>query len=94
MELIRVDPEKRMNRRYAVFVLHTLFGEPAVFCLWGSRQNAYQRHRLIVCPSLEAAQALASAILRRKRRRGYLPAHRPEDRLGQLPKPLPVPQDQ
>lgn len=73
MRLIRVDPEKRMDRWYAVFAILTLFGEPAVLCLWGSRRTAYQRGRLIPCASMEEARERAAAIARRKRRRGYQP---------------------
>jgi len=33
MRLVRVDPEKRMDRWYAVFVFRDLFGTWAVACL-------------------------------------------------------------
>lgn len=71
MWLIRVDPEKRMDRWYAVFAILDLFGEPAVLCMWGSRRTAYQRHRLIPCASTAEARERAAAIARRKLRKGY-----------------------
>lgn len=74
MLLVRIDHEKRMDRWYAVFATMTLFGEPAVLCMWGSRRTAYQRHRLIPCRSPQEARELAERILRRKQGRGYRPA--------------------
>jgi len=71
MRLVRVDPEKRMDRWYAVFVFRDLFGTWAVACLWGSRRTAYQRQRLIPCATEAEARALAEQIVRRKMRRGY-----------------------
>ena len=47
------------------------FGAWAVACLWGSRQAACQRHRLIPCATEAEARALAERIVRRKTRRGY-----------------------
>ena len=71
MQLIRVNPAKRMDRWYAVLTLRDLFGAWAVACFWGSRRMAYQRHRLIPCATEAEARALAEQIVRAKIRRGY-----------------------
>jgi predicted DNA-binding WGR domain protein len=69
--LTRVDPEKHMDRWYAVNVQPTLFDRYSVVCLWGSRRTGYQREKVISADTLEQAQELALKIVRRKMERGY-----------------------
>ena len=69
--MVRVDPEKRVDRWYAVSVQPTLFDEYAVVCLWGSRRTSYQRKKIFARNSLEQACDLAGAIIARKIMRGY-----------------------
>jgi predicted DNA-binding WGR domain protein len=69
--LIRVDPEKRMARWYAVTVQPTLLDGCVVVCLWGSRRTRYQRIHIIPTDSSEEALGLAEKITAKKIRRGY-----------------------
>jgi len=69
--LVHVDPEKHMDRWYAVNVQPTLFDHYSVICLWGSRRTGYQREKAFSAVSLEQAQGLADKIVSRKIRRGY-----------------------
>jgi predicted DNA-binding WGR domain protein len=69
--LIRVDPEKRMNRRYSVIVQPTLLDPVAVVCVWGSRRSNYQRVQVHPAATPEEAQETAEKIVRVKIRRGY-----------------------
>jgi hypothetical protein len=41
--LIRVDPDRHMDRRYSVYVQPTLLDAVAVVCVLGSRRSSYQR---------------------------------------------------
>ena len=71
--LIRVDPERRMNRRYSVAVQPTLLDPLAVVCVWGSRRGGYQRARAYPVPTTTEGRKLAEKIVRAKVRRGYVP---------------------
>ncbi len=71
--LLRVDPDKHMNRRYSVFIQATLLEPLAVVCVWGSRRSGYQRLQVHPANSQEEAQKAAEKIVRGKIRRGYLP---------------------
>ena len=71
--LIRVDLERRMDRRYSVAVQPTLLDPLAVVCVWGSRRGSYQRARAYPVPTPDEAQKLAGKIVRAKVRRGYVP---------------------
>lgn len=73
IRLIRLDPEKGMNRWYLVTVQPTLFDPVAVVCAWGSRVTAYQRLRCLPMPDREQAERRAREIVERKIRRGYRP---------------------
>ena len=76
--LIRIDPERRMNRRYSVAVQPTLLDPLAVVCVWGSRRGGYQRARAYPVLTVAEGQELANRIVRTKVRRGYIP----EQQLG------------
>ena len=69
--LVHVDPEKHMDRWYAVNVQSTLFDRYAVVCLWGSRRTGYQRKKAIPVATLEQARDLALKIVGGKIKRGY-----------------------
>lgn len=69
--LIRVDPDRHMNRRYSVTVQATLLEQVAVVCIWGSRRSSYQRLRTLPAASVEEAQTTAERIVRAKEQRGY-----------------------
>lgn len=71
VNLIRVDPDKHMNRRYSVVVQSTLLEPVAVICVWGSRQGSYQRMQIHPATTPEEAQQTAKKIIRVKLRRGY-----------------------
>ena len=64
--LIRVDPEKRMDRWYSVGVQPALFESYAVICLWENRRTCYQRERVIPADTLQDALALAEKIIQRR----------------------------
>jgi predicted DNA-binding WGR domain protein len=72
--LIRVDPDKHMDRRYSIVVQATLLDSVAVVCVWGSRRSGYQRLRVLPAASFEEARQLANRVVRQKIRRGYTPA--------------------
>ena len=69
--LIRIDPDKHMDRRYSVAVQPTLLEPVAVVCLWGSRRSGYQRLQVHQANSWEEARAAAEKIVQEKIRRGY-----------------------
>lgn len=69
--LIRVDPDKHMDRRYSVAVQPTLLDPVAVVCVWGSRRSGYQRLRVLPAESVAEAAAVFERIVRQKVRRGY-----------------------
>jgi predicted DNA-binding WGR domain protein len=69
--LIRVDPDRHMDRRYSVAVQPTLLEPVAVVCVWGSRRSSYQRVRTLPAASIPEAEALAAKLVARKCRRGY-----------------------
>ena len=71
--LIRVNLERRMDRRYSVAVQPTLLDLVAVICVWGSRRGGYQRARAYPVPTTAEGRKLAEKIVRTKVRRGYVP---------------------
>ena len=60
--LIRVNLEKHMDRRYSVVVQPTLLDPLAVVCVWGSRRGSYQRARAYPVPTTAEARKLLSLI--------------------------------
>ncbi len=72
--LMRIDPIRRMDRRYTVYVQPTLLDPVAVVCVWGSRRSSYQRLQVHDATTLEEAQRMAEKIVRAKIQRGYIPA--------------------
>ena len=69
--MVRIDPEKNMNRWYSVAVQPTLLDPWAVICSWGNRRTSYQRVRVLPAESYDTAAATAKEIIARKTRRGY-----------------------
>lgn len=69
--MVRIEPEKNMDRWYSVFVQPTLLDSVAVVCAWGNRRTNYLRMRVLPAESLEEATKLADDIVTRKIRRGY-----------------------
>ena len=69
--LIRIEPEKNMNRWYSVCVQPTLLDPVAVICAWGRRHTNYYRLRVLPADSQEAAEEMAAEVVVRKIRRGY-----------------------
>ena len=91
--LHRIDPEANMARFYCIDVAATLFGDVSVLRTWG-RIGTHGRTSIETCASVEEAERAASQTLRRKMRRGYLPAgqmlppdHAVRDRSGLTLKP-------
>ncbi len=70
--LKRFDPEQHANRWYMVMVQPTLLEETAVICAWGSRENDYQRTRIMPMGTLAEAEAFAAKIVAAKLKRGYV----------------------
>ncbi len=75
MFLVRVDPEKRMDRWYAISAQPTLFAPCCIVLRWGSRHTAYQRARFVEVADPVAADRLIAALVARKTRRGYTATH-------------------
>jgi predicted DNA-binding WGR domain protein len=69
--LVRIEPEKNLDRWYSVAVQPTLLDPWAVICAWGSRRTQYRRIRVMPVESLEAGKEIATDIIARKMRRGY-----------------------
>jgi predicted DNA-binding WGR domain protein len=69
--LVRIEPEKKMDRWYMIGVQPTLLDPWAVICAWGSRRTNYQRVQVLPMESLEAAREVADVIVKKKIRRGY-----------------------
>jgi predicted DNA-binding WGR domain protein len=70
--LTRIEPENNMDRWYFVDIQPTLFEPWAVVCAWGNRRTRYARMRSLPAESLKAAEEIATDIVARKVRRGYL----------------------
>ena len=70
--LIRVNLERRMDRRYSVAVQPPLLDPLAVVCVWGSRRCGYQRARAYPVQTTAEARKLAEKIVRAKVHRGYV----------------------
>ena len=71
--LHRIDHDANMARYYCVDIAPTLFGDVSVVRTWG-RIGTHGRTSIETCASVEEAERAASQTLRRKMRRGYLPA--------------------
>ena len=71
--LIRVEPDKHMDRRYSISVQATLLDPVAVVCIWGSRRSSYQRVQIIPVATSSEATTRAEKIVRKKLQRGYRP---------------------
>jgi len=71
--LHRIDPETNMARFYCIDVAATLFGDVSVLRTWG-RIGTHGQTRLETCDTVGDAQKVVLKTLRRKLRRGYLPA--------------------
>jgi predicted DNA-binding WGR domain protein len=69
--LVRIEPEKKMDRWYMVGVQPTLLDPWVVICAWGSRRTNYQRVQVLPMQSFEAAREVAGVIVRKKIQRGY-----------------------
>ncbi len=69
--LVRVDPERGLNRWYSVSIQPTLLDPVAVLCAWGSRRSRYQRQRALPAGSLAEAEALAKKVIALNVVRGY-----------------------
>ena len=73
VHLRRIDRDRNMARFYRISVDPALFGLMAVTREWGRIGRAGQR-RIDLYPNGAQASAAASALLRAKMQRGYLPA--------------------
>lgn len=71
--LIRVEPDKHMDRRYSIAIQATLLDPVAVVCVWGSRRSSYQRLQVHPAATPEEALKTAEKIVRGKIRRRYIP---------------------
>jgi len=69
--LVRHDPDKNINRWYAVGIQPTLFCHHAVLCGWGRRGSAYARWRILPAENRTQAGEMAQAILAAKMKKGY-----------------------
>jgi predicted DNA-binding WGR domain protein len=69
--MVRIDPEKKMNRWYSVAVQPTLLDPWAIICSWGNKRTNYQQVRIFPSESQNMATKTATKIIRRKVRRGY-----------------------
>jgi len=70
--LVRIEPEKNMNRWYSVSIQPTLLDPWAVVCAWGRWHTGYQRVRVLSAESPEAAEEMAAEVVAQKLHRGYL----------------------
>ena len=70
--LTRIEPENNMDRWYFVGIQPTLLEPWAVICAWGNRRTRYMRMRSLPAESLKVAEEIATDIVTRKVRRGYL----------------------
>lgn len=70
--LIKIDPEKRMYRWYAVGIQNTLIDGIAVIYGWGSLKSTFQHWRTIHVGSQKEAEMIAQRILEIRQRKGYV----------------------
>lgn len=70
--LIKINPEKRMYRWYAVGIQDTLVDGIAVIYGWGSLKSTFQHWRTIRVGSQKEAEMIAQRILEKRQRRGYV----------------------
>ncbi len=69
--LVRIEPEKSVDRWYSIAVQPTLIDPWAVVCGWGNRRTSYQRVQVLPMESFEVAKEVADIIINKKIRRGY-----------------------
>ena len=82
--LVKIDPERRMYRWYAVGVQSTLIDGIAVIYGWGSLRSPFQQWRRISVDYLEEANIVFHQMIETRMKRGYiLIGKEPEDFLAQ-----------
>ncbi len=69
--LERVEPQKRVNRWYAIGVQPDLFGQLVLVRYWGSRGTRAQRLQAEPFEDGEAARVAADRLIQEKMGRGY-----------------------
>ncbi|MCJ8521160.1 putative DNA-binding WGR domain protein [Pseudorhizobium tarimense] len=68
----RIDRRKNMSRFYALSIQHTLFGNVSLIREWG-RTGTRGQQRIDVFEDEKQALSSFLALLRQKRKRGYVP---------------------
>ena len=71
VNLIHVDPERKMSRFYGIEVQPTLFGEVSVLRNWG-RIGTKGRGMMVTYDDEDQATAALQKLNDQKRRRGYI----------------------
>ncbi len=69
--LVKVDPEKRMYRWYAIGIQTTLIDGIAVIYGWGSLKSTFQQWRTIHVRSQKEAEMIVKRILEKRLKKGY-----------------------
>lgn len=70
--LIKVNPEKRMYRWYAVGIQNTLIDGMAVIYGWGSLKSTFQHWRTVRVNSEKEAEMIVKHILTTRLKKGYV----------------------
>jgi hypothetical protein len=70
--LIKVNPEKRMYRWYAVGIQKTLIDGIAVIYGWGSLKSTFQHWRTVRVNSEKEGEMIVKHILATRIKRGYV----------------------
>jgi hypothetical protein len=71
--LKHIDPDRRIDRWYSVAIQQTLLAPIAVVCAYGNRRSSWQKVYALSANSREEAEIVASKIILKKIRRGYIP---------------------
>jgi hypothetical protein len=70
--LVKIDPQKRMYRWYAIGIQTTLIDGIGVIYGWGSLKSAFQQWRTIHVRSQKEAEMIVKRILVKRLKKGYI----------------------
>jgi predicted DNA-binding WGR domain protein len=70
--LVKIDPQKRMYRWYAIGIQNTLIDGIAVIYGWGSLKSTFQQWRTIRVRSQKEAVMIVKRIFEKRLKNGYI----------------------
>ena len=73
--MARLIQLEKGNRYYIAETVQDLFGGIVVVLRWGSLKTEWERRKNIPVSSHEEAALIIAAVIRKKEKRGYVPAY-------------------